>query len=251
MSRERLQKLLARAGIASRRECETLISAGRVTVDGAVVRQLGTRADPEHQQIALDGQPIRFPPALTYIMLDKPSGVITSAHDPEGRPTVLDLVHCGVRVVPVGRLDWDTEGLLLLTDDGELAHRLTHPRFHIDKEYLVWTSPPTSEQVHRLAGGILLDGVWTAPARVEDLEWPDPISEGSIVSITIREGRNRQVRRMFAAVDLPVYRLCRVRLGPLHLSGVASGEWRHLHPKEVGWLLDMTALGHAQDRVHS
>lgn len=236
---ERLQKVLAHAGVASRRHAETLMEAGRVTVNGAVARQLSLRVDPLHDDVCVDGQPIRAVQPHTYILLNKPAGPVTTASDPQGRPTVLDLLPDDLRarrVYPVGRLDRDTEGLLLLTDDGDLALRLTHPRYALPKEYhALVTGQPTAVALARLAQGVVLPGESrpTAPARVWVIR-----AEGDAtwVASELHEGRNRQVRRMFDVVGHPVRRLRRVRVGPLTLGSLAVGSWRLLTPSEAAAL---------------
>lgn len=218
---ERLQKVLARRGFGSRRACEELISSGRVRVNGdrAV---LGRRVDVEHDTVEVDGVRVGVRAGLVYYLLNKPRGVVTTASDPEGRPTVVELVPLEPRVFPVGRLDADTEGLLLLTNDGELAHRLTHPSFGVDKEYLAEVEArPTLAALQRLRKGVALDDGRTEPARVV-------LVAPNAVRITIHEGRNRQVRRMCAAVGYPVIRLVRTRIGPLAERGLRPGKWRPL-----------------------
>ncbi len=223
----RLQKLLAQAGVGSRRVSEGLIADGRVTVNGQVA-DLGRRVDPDSDRVALDGVPVSVRPGLVHYLLNKPAGVVTTASDPEGRPTVVDLVPAEPRVHPVGRLDADTEGLLLLTNDGELTHRLTHPRFGVDKEYLAHVDGGALRpaELRRLREGVVLDDGLTAPARVAQ---PQP----GMLRITIHEGRNRQVRRMCSAVGHPVLRLVRVRIGPLRDPTLAPGRWRLLTTAEV------------------
>jgi 23S rRNA pseudouridine2605 synthase len=221
-----LQKVLARAGFGSRRVCEELIADGGVEVDGAVA-ELGRRVDPLHAQITVDGVPIGVRPGLVHYLLNKPAGVVTTASDPQGRPTVIDLVPSDPRVFSVGRLDLDTEGLLLLTNDGDLAHRLTHPSFGVEKEYLAHVrGDPTPGALRTLRSGVQLDDGITAPARVSRP------AEG-VLRLTIHEGRNRQVRRMCEAVGHPVLRLVRVRIGPLADRTLAPGEWRALQVGEV------------------
>ncbi len=225
-TRERLQKALARAGLGSRRACEELIADERVTVNG-VVATLGDRVDPDADEVAVDGAVVGVRPGLVHYVLNKPAGVITTADDPQGRPTVLDLVPAAPRVHPVGRLDLDTEGLLLLTNEGELTHRLTHPSFGVDKEYLAEVvGTPSRGALRRLREGVELDDGPTAPARVSLLE-------GNLLRITLHEGRNRQVRRMCEAVGHPVRRLVRTRIGPLTDRTLAPGEWRVLTGAEV------------------
>ena len=228
---ERLQKVMARAGVASRRKSEELIRQGRVAVNGRVVRELGTRVDPARDVITVDGEPLRLRAQHTYILLHKPPGVITTVHDPWGRPTVLDLVQTEARVFPVGRLDANSEGLVLLTDDGELAYRLTHPRFEHEKEYHVLVAGrPTRRTLERLRRGVRLEDGVTAPAKVEVLR---RAGRNTWLRIVLHEGRKRQIRRMAEAVGHPVRRLIRVRIGPLRLGNLAPGEWRHLTRREV------------------
>jgi 23S rRNA pseudouridine2605 synthase len=223
---ERLQKVLARAGFGSRRVCEELIEDGRVTVEG-VVAELGRRVDVETAHVAVDGVPVGIAPGLVHWLLHKPAGVVTTASDPQGRQTVLDLVPDEPRVFPVGRLDLDTEGLLLLTNDGDLAHRLTHPSFGIEKEYLAEVDPmPSRGELRRLREGVELEDGVTAPARVAALD-------DRTLRITIHEGRNRQVRRMVEAVGSTVRRLVRVRIGSLTDTTLSAGAWRPLTQDEI------------------
>lgn len=223
---DRLQKVMARAGLGSRRSCEDLISAGRVTVNGEHA-VLGRRVDPTMDEVALDGAVVALDPSLVHRLLNKPSGVVTTAADTHGRPTVLDLVPGDPPVHPVGRLDMDTEGLLLLTNDGSLTHRLTHPGFGVPKEYLVEVEGrPSRAAVRTLREGVELDDGPSAPAKVSALD-------ENVLRITIHEGRNRQVRRMCDAVGHPVVRLVRTRIGPLHDSRLAPGEWRDLTNDEL------------------
>ena len=223
---ERLQKVLARVGIGSRRTCEEMIAAGRVTVNGVRV-DLGRRVDPDRDVVAVDGAIIGIRPGLVHYVLNKPAGVITTADDPHGRDTVLGLVPDEPRVFPVGRLDMDTEGLLLLTNDGDLAHRLTHPSFGVDKEYIAHVrGEPTRASIRRLREGVELDDGPTAPARAA-------LVAPNIVRITIHEGRNRQVRRMCEAIGHPVERLVRTRIGPLTDRRLKPGRWRELTIDEV------------------
>ena len=228
-SGERLQKVLAGAGWGSRRAAEELIAAGRVTVNGEVA-ELGRRVDVERDVIEVDGAPVGIRPDRVYYLLNKPAGVVTTARDPHGRATVVELVPGEPRVFPVGRLDADTEGLLLLTNDGELANRVAHPRHGVEKEYLATvdtaSGPVTAGEIRSLRTGIELDDGRTAPAKVSQ---PAP----GVLRITIHEGRKRQVRRMCDAIGHPVGRLVRTRIGPLHDRRLAPGEWRHLTPPEV------------------
>ena len=232
---ERLQKVLAIRGWGSRRTCEELIAAGRVTVNGEVA-DLGRRVDPDHDLVEVDGAPVGTRPDLVHYLLNKPAGVVTTARDTHGRPTVVDLVPPEPRVFPVGRLDADTEGLLLLTNDGELANRIAHPRHGLDKEYLATVAGGrvSAGALRRLREGVELDGVRTAPAQVSQ-----PAS--GVLRITIHEGRNRQVRRMCDAVGHPVTRLVRTRIGPVRDRRLAPGTWRALTAEEVRHLAIATA----------
>jgi 23S rRNA pseudouridine2605 synthase len=227
---ERLQKVLAQAGLGSRRACEVLIEAGRVEVNGDVA-VLGRRVDTEHDRVTVDGVTIPVRPGLVYYLLNKPPRVMTTAHDPEGRPTVVDLVPAEPRVFPVGRLDWDTEGLLLLTNDGPLAHALTHPSQGVPKTYLAEVGgAPSRGTLRRLREGVDLDDGRTAPAKAR-LAQTTPT--GAALEIVIHEGRNRQVRRMCEAVGHPVRRLVRTRFGPLRDHSLAPGQWRALTQAEI------------------
>jgi 23S rRNA pseudouridine2605 synthase len=206
--------------------CEELIEEGRVTVDGWVA-ELGRRVDPTRERVEVDGVPVSAAADLVHYLLNKPAGVVTTAHDPQGRPTVVELVPDEPRVFSVGRLDADTEGLLLLTNDGDLAHRLTHPSFGIEKEYLAEVEgEPSPAALRRLRRGIELDDGMTAPARVSAVA-------PRALRITIHEGRNRQVRRMCEAVGHPVIRLVRTRIGPIVDRRLQPGAWRRLSPAEV------------------
>jgi 23S rRNA pseudouridine2605 synthase len=220
----RLNAWLARAGVASRRKADELIKAGRVTVNGEPGR-LNTFVHRE-DDVRLDGRPLEKQ-RLAYVLLHKPAGTVTTASDPQGRTTVVDLVDLPTRVVPVGRLDADTTGALLLTNDGELAHRLAHPRYEIDKVYEVETwQQPTDAQLDELRAGVTLDDGPTSPAEVRRVD-------GACIELTIHEGRNRQVRRMLEAVGHRVKRLHRSRYAHLTLEGLGPGAWRLLEPFEV------------------
>lgn len=230
---ERLQKILANAGIASRRKCEELITAGKVTVNGNVVKELGAKADPAVDVIAVSGKAIKRESKI-YIVFNKPKGVITSVSDDKGRSVVTDyLKDIKERLYPVGRLDYDSEGLLLLTNDGDLAHKLTHPRHHVPKTYHATVERvPHGKDLERLQRGIKLDDGMTAPAEVEYHDI-DPDGKFATISITIREGRNRQVRRMFDAIHHPVTRLKRISFGGLNLDGLQRGKHRRLTAEEL------------------
>ena len=223
---ERLQKVLARIGYGSRRVCEDLIAEERVTVNGEIA-ELGRRVHPDVDLVEVDGAPVGIRPDLVHYLLNKPAGVVTTASDPQGRPTVLDLVPAEPRVFPVGRLDLDTEGLLLLTNDGELANRIAHPSHGVDKEYLAQVEgSPSRAALRALREGVELDDGPTAPAQAA-------LVEPGLVRLTIHEGRNRQVRRMLDAVGHPVTRLIRTRIGPLADRSLRPGSWRTLTTEEL------------------
>ncbi|MEF3301852.1 pseudouridine synthase [Paenibacillus sp. GYB003] len=230
---ERLQKVLAQAGVASRRKCEEYILAGRVQVNDKTITTLGVKVDPAADVIKVDGRPINKQ-RMQYILFNKPKGVITSTNDPEGRSIVGDYIKdVKERIYPVGRLDYDSEGLLLLTNDGELANLLTHPSHHVPKTYHATVEGvPHGDLLDKLRQGIKLEDGMTAPAEVEYVDI-DPDKNETIVSITIHEGRNRQVRRMFEAIKFPVIRLKRIQFGSLQLAGLARGKHRTLTKQEV------------------
>ena len=277
---ERLQKILSQAGVASRRASEQLMLEGRVTVNGATIRELGTKAEPGHDDIRVDGRPVKLPGRHRYLLLNKPRGYVTTRADPQKRPTVIDLIGLREYVYPVGRLDFESEGLLLLTNDGDLAARLTHPRHGVPRVYEARVAGvPDAHDLQRLARGVVIDGRRTAPAevtlqpeaslrpgrpsalrsvrlrperrrgtprsatagaRASDAAprgarsraeaWP---ARRSTLVITVREGRNRQVRNMCAAIGHPVDRLKRVAIGPLRDARLKVGQWRELTADEV------------------
>jgi 23S rRNA pseudouridine2605 synthase len=245
---ERLQKILSAAGVASRRTAETLITQGRVSVNGATVTELGTKADPAADDIRVDGRRLKAPRRTHYILLNKPRGYITSRSDPQHRPTVIDLLaKGGVRdyIYPVGRLDYDSEGLLLLTSDGDLAARLTHPRHGVPREYEVRVrGVPERRLLDRLARGVVIDARKSAPADVR-LQKRFEAAGGpqAVLSLVIREGRNRQVRKMCDAIGHPVVRLRRVRIGPIADDRLKPGEFRELSAREVAALRKAAAGG--------
>jgi len=229
---ERLQKLISACGLASRRTAESWIESGRVSVNG-VTASLGDKADPEHDEIMVDGKPLHQKrKTYTYLMLNKPRGYVTTLSDEKGRKTVADLVSdCGIRVWPVGRLDLDSEGLLLLTNDGELTNRLIHPSHEIEKEYLVWVTGDIKKALPVLSGPMTLDGDRLAPAKVRQGRTTGVVSQ---LSITIHQGKNRQVRRMCAQAGLNVLRLKRVREGKLWLDrSLKPGQYRKLTDQEL------------------
>jgi 23S rRNA pseudouridine2605 synthase len=233
--KERLHKVLAHAGVASRRAAERMIRDQRVRVNGATVVELGTQVDPFNDRIEVDGRPLpRGETAHHYLILNKPTGVVSTAHDPERRPTVVDLVHAARRVYPVGRLDIDSEGLVLLTDDGELTFRLTHARFGVEKEYevrLVCADGDFGERhLAQLRRGVLLEDGVARAVRATILK---SSAREAILRLVLIEGRQREVRRMLAAVGCAVERLQRVRIGPLVLGDLETGRHRALRPKEI------------------
>ena len=280
-STERLQKLLARAGVASRRAAEEMIAAGKVRVNGVVVTEMGTRANPATDKIEVDGRPLKVPPItnspeqFAYILLNKPAGIVTTAHDTHDRPTVLDLIHGRLpgpnrsgpsvtdtatraprptgdgtvapprpnrrpdrneqaaipRVFPVGRLDIDTTGLLLLTNDGDLTFRLTHPRFGVEKEYhALVRGRPSPAAMQSLRKGVEIEGEMTAPAKVDEIK---QVGDNAVLRIILHEGRKRQIRLMCSAVSHPVISLQRVRFGPLLIGNLQPGQWRYLATHEI------------------
>ncbi|HTM34761.1 MAG TPA: pseudouridine synthase [Vicinamibacterales bacterium] len=243
----RLQKILSTAGIASRRASEQLILEGRVSVNGEVVRELGSRADPARDEIRVDGRRIRTEVQHRYIALYKPRGYVTTRKDPEGRPTVLDLLGQGVGYIyPVGRLDYDSEGLLLLTSDGDLAEKLTHPRHEVERVYdAIVAGTPDDGAIEKLRRGVFIDGRKTAPAEVKRGATVKSGQPTTKLTISLREGRNRQVRKMCQAVGHPVRALTRVRMGSITLGRLRPGEWRELGAEEVAALKRGTASAQA------
>ena len=230
---ERLHKLMARAGAGSRRTCEKMIKEGRVQVNGKVVTELGTKVDPTKDKVWLDGRLLKLSPETKeYLLLHKPPGYVTTVTDPWGRPTVMDLLGpMENRLYPAGRLDFDSEGLVLLTNDGELVYRLTHPSFEVEKVYLVEVAGrSTGDALQRLARGVELDDGPTAPAKVRLVE---ERSGSTCLEFTLREGRKRQIRRMCDKVGHAVLKLCRIRLGPIQLGSLPPGKWRKLKTAEI------------------
>lgn len=244
MVAERVQKVLAAAGQGSRRVCEGFIAEGRVTINGRIAT-LGDKADPAIDVIAIDGERIHVNTDLLYLMLNKPMGVVTTTSDPEGRPTVMDFVPPNPRVFPVGRLDQDTTGLLLLTNDGELANRVTHPRYELEKTYMVQIRGPISRRaLHQLTDGVELeDG--PAKARKANVKVADQTR--SLLEIVIAEGRKREVRRMMDAVGLELEALVRTQVGPIRLGDIGPGKVRPLNGKEVRELYTAVGMGAQAD----
>ena len=235
----RLNKVLAGAGLGSRRAVEALVRAGRVTVDGEVVSDLGRRVDPARDRVALDGSQVVLDTQRRYWLLNKPAGVVSTAADEKGRPTVVQLVPERPRVFPVGRLDRDTEGLLLLTNDGPLAYRLTHARYGVEKRYLAEVERLPGNAISRLLAGVTLeDGL----AKAERARLVAGSGRRRMVEVVMVEGRNREVRRLLDAVGAPVRRLVRTAVGPIRLTGLAPGEYRPLRPEEVRRLYQAVGL---------
>ncbi len=241
----RLQKFLARAGAASRRGSEDLMTAGRVAVNGIVVTELGSKVDPTCDVVTVDGREVRLGDEPRYVVLNKPAGYVTTMDDPQGRPTVRELVPDDIPgLFPVGRLDLDTTGLLLFTTDGELSHRLLHPRYHVAKTYRVLVQGiPAEDKLRRLRSGIKLDDGPTKPAQVRILHC-DPAE--CTLEVTITEGRKRQVKRMFGAIWHPVIELHRESFGPISVTGLREGEWRELCAEEVSALKRVAEEGEAE-----
>lgn len=239
---QRLQKLLAAAGVASRREAESLITSGHVAVDGVVVTQLGVKADPDKSTITVDGKPVNLHPAKVYVLLNKPRGYTSTRRDPHASRVVTELVKdIGADLYPVGRLDVDTEGLLILTNDGDFTFKMTHPKHQVSKTYRAEVRGLVAKDtLKRLADGIMLEDGPTARAKA-NLVVINTTRQVSIVDIAIIEGRKRQVRRMFEAVRHPVIRLMRTKIGNITIGELKPGEWRFLTPQEVD---DLLALVH-------
>jgi len=239
----RLQKYLAWCGIASRRKCEELILKGKILVNGRIVTEMGTRIDPDKDQVRMDGSPVIPPKRFVYFALNKPQGVVVTASDSHGLPIALDLMQ-GVkeRIFTIGRLDLETEGLLLLTNDGELANRIMHPSFHLEKEYVVTVFKPVNEHNLRwLRKGIMVDGKVTRPAEIQMIEMKHRFVRYKVL---LREGRKRQIRLMFKAVGHPVTALKRVAIGPIRLGKLPLGQYRPLSHKEILMLKSLTGLTH-------
>ena len=234
----RLQKMIAGTGLSSRRKAETLIASGRVTVNGKVVTELGTKVDPERDHVKVDGRHLMGAQPFVYLMLNKPKNVMSTLDDPGGRDTVKDFLHgVSVRVFPVGRLDFDSEGLMLLTNNGDLAQALLHPRYHVPKTYLIKVKRVlTDDEIAQLQHGVQLEDGMTSPAIVKKVKKAE---QNSWLEITIREGRKHQVKRMLEAVGHPVIKLMRIRMGPLSLGDLSPGEFRFLTDREANALREL------------
>ncbi len=232
---ERLQKVMSEFGVASRRKCEEIIAEGRVKVNGTIVIEQGFKVDKDKDTIEVDGKAIKSPDALLYILLNKPTGYITSVKDQFGRPTVLDLLKgISTRVFPIGRLDYDTEGLLILTNDGDLTYRITHPKHNIDKTYRALVRGKVdSGDIDTFGRGMQIEDYVTSPAL---LKVNGEVKGNSIVEITIHEGKNRQVRKMCSAIGHEVIKLTRIKIGNISLQGLQTGHWRFLDEEEVNYL---------------
>ena len=231
----RLQKYIANAGVTSRRKAEELILQGRVRVNGILVKELGTRVDPSKDVITVDGKEIKLEEGKVYILLNKPEGYVTSLKDPHNDKLVLDLVKdVKERIFPVGRLDKDTSGLLIMTNDGDIAYKLTHPRYKIWKKYIALVKGcPDSNTIDKLQNGVIIDGRKTSKAHVKLIRRQ---GRNSVLEISIYEGRNRQIRKMCKYVGHPVVKLKRISIGNIKLNGVEEGKWRHLTKEEVEYL---------------
>ena len=233
----RLNKFLASAGVASRRKCDDLIDAGKIKVNGEVTTKLGLRIDDENDEVEYDGTVVYPVQKKIYIVVNKPAGIVSTIKDEHDRKTVIDLLPITERIFPVGRLDYDSTGVLLLTNDGPLSHRLTHPSYEIDKIYhALLDKVITPKDLHHIEHGILLDNKKTHPCKASQVRVYDNCS---LLSISIHEGRNRQIRRMFEELDYEVQELDRIRFANIDLSGLKRGEWRHLTKKEIAELLQI------------
>jgi len=238
MEEIRLQKYLAQAGVASRRKAEDLIRSGRVSVDGQIITEMGYKVDKD-SIVEVDGKKVFLEERKVYIMLNKPEGYVTTVNDQFGRPTVLDLVKSiNERIYPVGRLDYDTSGLLIMTNDGDFTYKITHPSHNIEKTYIALVKGcPNKDELNRFSRGLRIEDYVTSPAKVKISEMQ---GNNAVLEIIIHEGRNRQVRKMCEAIGHPVIKLKRISIGPLTLKGLEEGKWRHLNKKEIEVLLKGT-----------
>ncbi|MBP2071701.1 pseudouridine synthase [Thermoanaerobacterium butyriciformans] len=234
---ERLQKYLAECGIASRRKCEQLILDGKIKVNGIIIKNLGIKIDPDKDIVEYNGRVVEKVQHNIYIMLNKPTGFITTVKDQFGRPSVLDIIKIKDRIYPVGRLDYNTSGLLLLTNDGDIANKLMHPKREIDKVYIAKIRGiPDDKDLDRFRNGLVLDSRLTAKAKIEILK---KINNDALVKIVIHEGRNRQIRRMCEMIGHPVITLKRIKIGNLELGNLKVGQWRYLTGEEVQYLKNL------------
>jgi 23S rRNA pseudouridine2605 synthase len=231
MTATRLNKYLASAGIGSRRKCDDYILAGRVIVNGDIVRKLGVKIDIDHDEVKFDGKKIEVKEKLLYIMLNKPEGIVTTAQDEYDRKNVVDMIPIDERIYPVGRLDQDSTGLIFLTNDGDLANKLIHPRYKIPKTYHVLVNKIMNpKDIYNFERGLMLDDKMTSPCKLSEIRIVDNCS---FMEVILSEGRNRQIRRMFALLDYEVEKLDRIAFGPLTTAGLKRGEWRYLTAEEI------------------
>lgn len=234
---ERLQKYLAKCGIASRRKCEQIILDGKIKVNGIVINNLGFKVDPDKDIVEYDGKVVTKVQHNIYIMLNKPVGFVTTVRDQFGRPSVIDLIKIKDRIYPIGRLDYNTSGLLLLTNDGDLANKLMHPKYEIDKVYIAKIRGiPDDKELNKFRNGLLIDNRLTAKAKIEILE---KTKNDAIVKVVIHEGRNRQIRKMCELIGHPVLTLKRIKIGDLELGKLKVGQWRYLSDGEVHYLKNL------------
>lgn len=230
----RLQKFLATCGVASRRKSEELISSGRVKVNGNIIIEMGFKIDPDVDKVTVDNKQVSLEERKVYIMLNKPTGYVTTVSEQFNRNKVTDLVNVPYRIFPVGRLDYNTSGLLILTNDGELTYRLTHPKFKVDKVYIAKVKGvPTKEEIKAFENGLKIENYITSPAKINIIK---QINDNAVVEVTIREGRNRQVRKMCDAIGHPVIELKRIKMGRIHLGDLEVGNWRYFTEREVNYL---------------
>lgn len=230
----RLQKFIALAGVASRRKAEELIASGRVKVNGEIVKEMGVKVDPELNKVSVDDKEIYLETDKKYILLNKPVGYVTTLSDEFNRPKIIDLIEIDERVYPVGRLDYNSSGLLLLTNDGDLTHKITHPSSHVFKSYVVKVKGHiTKKEMNTFKNGVDIGGYITAPAQLELIK---EHKDSSIVKVTIHEGKNRQIRRMMEVLDHPVITLKRISIGEINIDDLEKGKWRYLTQKEIEYL---------------
>ncbi len=236
----RLNHFMARCGVASRRKCDELISAGKVSVNGEIVTAMGIQVEPETDTVELEGRKLQLKKSFTYILLNKPLSTVSTVSDTHQRKTVVSLLSLSQRVYPVGRLDQDTTGVLLLTDDGDMTHRLLHPRYKAPKRYHVLLDARIKPvHLHHLQKGIAMDGTMTAPCTIKELR---VVNNGSLLEVELREGKKRQIRRMFAHFDYEVLELDRISFAGLSYRGLKRGEWRYLTKEEISMLKNMVDL---------